>query len=143
MAELRKTLLGWADFCSCKTCISDIHGGQSVLWHCQGAESSAIAPWIALPRPSMDSSARYRQMDTTQVTLLSLEAMGKSRLSGIAQTRSDSARSLEHQQIGAWPMAVIKDPGAHAGSASKVLYQCGATRPGGEVGICSLNRRGT
>ena len=28
IAELRVTLLGWAGFCSCKTCISAIHGGQ-------------------------------------------------------------------------------------------------------------------
>src|SRR3569832_1690804 len=34
-------------------------------------------------------------MDTTQVTLLSMETMGKSRISEIAQTRCDSARSLE------------------------------------------------
>ena len=82
-------------------------------------------------------------MDTTQVTLLSMEAMGESRLPGTTQTRSDSARSLEHQQVSAWPMAVIKDPGAHAGTASKVLQQYGLTRPRGEVGICSSNRRGT
>ena len=33
IAELRKTLLGWTDFCSCKICISTIPGGQSVFWH--------------------------------------------------------------------------------------------------------------
>lgn len=49
VAELRETLLGWAGFCSCKTCISAIPGGQSVFWHYRSAESSA----------------RYRQMDTT------------------------------------------------------------------------------
>ena len=31
IAELTETLLGWTGFCSCKTCISTIHGGQSVL----------------------------------------------------------------------------------------------------------------
>jgi len=29
IAELRKFLLGWAGFCSCKTCVSTIHSGQS------------------------------------------------------------------------------------------------------------------
>ncbi|WP_367154899.1 group II intron maturase-specific domain-containing protein [Methylomonas sp. HYX-M1] len=29
VAELRKALLGWTGFCSCKTCIPAIHGGQS------------------------------------------------------------------------------------------------------------------
>jgi hypothetical protein len=41
IAELRKTLLGWAGFCSCKTCISTLHGGQSVFRYCRSAESSA------------------------------------------------------------------------------------------------------
>jgi group II intron reverse transcriptase/maturase len=33
IAELRRSLLGWTGFCSCKTCISTIHGGQSVFRH--------------------------------------------------------------------------------------------------------------
>jgi len=41
IADLRKSLLGWTGFCSCKTCISTIHGGQSLLWHCPGKESAA------------------------------------------------------------------------------------------------------
>ncbi len=31
IADLKKSLLGWTGFCSCKTCISTIHGGQSIL----------------------------------------------------------------------------------------------------------------
>ena len=41
VAELRETLLGWAGFCSCKTCISTLHGGQSVFRYYRSAESSA------------------------------------------------------------------------------------------------------
>ena len=33
IAELRKSLLGWVDFCSCKIKLSTIHGGQSVFRH--------------------------------------------------------------------------------------------------------------
>ena len=44
---------------------------ESVLWRCRSAESSA----------------RHRQMGTTQVTLLSLETMGTGRLPGTTQAR--------------------------------------------------------
>ena len=41
IAELRKSLLGWTGFCSCKTCISTLHGGQSLLRHSRSSESAA------------------------------------------------------------------------------------------------------
>jgi predicted nucleic acid-binding Zn finger protein len=41
IAEIRKSLLGWTGFCSCKTCISTIHGGQSILRHRRSIESAA------------------------------------------------------------------------------------------------------
>ena len=41
IADLKKSLLGWTGFCSCKTCISSIHGGQSILRHCRSIESTA------------------------------------------------------------------------------------------------------
>lgn len=41
IAEIRKSLLGWTGLCSCKTCISTIHGGQSILRHRRGIESAA------------------------------------------------------------------------------------------------------
>lgn len=41
IAELRKSLLGWVGFYSCKTKLSTIHGGQSVFRHCRDTESSA------------------------------------------------------------------------------------------------------
>ena len=41
IAELRKSLLGWVDFCSCKIKLSAIHGGQSVFRNCQNTESFA------------------------------------------------------------------------------------------------------
>ena len=62
--ELRESLLGWTGFCSCKTCISTIHGGQSVLRHQRSAEFSE----------------RSGQMDTTKIAMLSVEAMGPLRL---------------------------------------------------------------
>ncbi len=41
IAELRKSLLGWVDFCSCKIKLPTIHGGQSVFRHSRDTESSA------------------------------------------------------------------------------------------------------
>jgi len=74
-------------------------------------------------------------MDTTQVTLLSLEAMGTGGLPGTAPTRGERARSMEHQQVGPWPVAPFQDPGARAGPAGALLQQFGAAESGREVGI--------
>src|SRR5690606_9916529 len=90
---------------------------------------------------STEPSARYRQMDTTQTTLLSLEAMGTSRLPGTAQARCKRARSMEHQQIGARPLAVEQHPGTEAGITSAVLHELGAAGHCGAAGIYSSNRR--
>ena len=50
-----------------------------------------------------------------------MEAMGKRRLSGTAQTRCDSSRSLEHQQIGAWPVALVENPRVDVGATGEVF----------------------
>jgi len=71
----------------------------------------------------------------TQITLLHLEAMGTHRLPGTAQTGCDRARSLEHQQVRASPLAAVKDPGARTGTAGAVLQQYRATRSCGAVGM--------
>src|SRR5690606_21236158 len=90
---------------------------------------------------STEPSARHRQMDTTQTTLLSLETMGTSRLPGTAQARCKRARSLEHQQIGARPLAVEQHPGTEAGITSAALHELGAAGHCGAAGIYSSNRR--
>ncbi len=41
IADLRKSLLGWTGLCSCKTCISTIPGGQSLLRYSRSIESTA------------------------------------------------------------------------------------------------------
>ena len=64
IAELRKSLLGWVDFCSCKIKLPTIHGGQSVFRHCRNTESPAGSG----------------QMDSTTIAMLYPEAMGKQRL---------------------------------------------------------------
>ena len=64
IAELRKSLLGWVDFCSCKIKLSTIHGGQSVFRHGRNTESST----------------RFGQMGSTTITVLYLEAVGWQRL---------------------------------------------------------------
>jgi hypothetical protein len=84
---------------------------ESVLRHCRGAESSA----------------RDRQVGTTQVALLSLETMGVGWLSGTAQARHLGARSVEHQQVGPWSMAAVEDAGScpsryHCASSSTWDY---------------------
>ena len=73
----------------------------------------------------------HRQMDTTQVTLLSLEAMGSGGLPGTATTRGERARGMEHQQVGAWPVAPVEDPGARTGTAGAVLRAIGTAESGG------------
>ena len=80
-------------------------------------------------------------MAAAQVTMLHLEAMGKGRLPGTAQTRRIRARSMEHQQKRPWPVAPVQNPGAIAGLASEVLQQFGSAIPRRMTGICSLNRR--
>ena len=93
-------------------------------------------------RRSAESSARHRQMDTTQVTLLHLEAMGPGGLPGTTPARGERARSMEHQQVGARTVAALQDPGARASAASDVLPQFGAAESGGELGDSySSNRR--
>src|SRR5690349_1148524 len=69
-------------------------------------------------------------MDTTQITLLHMEAMGTSGLPGTATARGERARSMEHQQVGAWAMAPVEDSGAVAGSAGEVLQQSGSAESG-------------
>lgn len=60
IAELRKSLLGWAGFCSCKTGLPTVRGGQSVFRYCRNTESSA----------------RFGQMDSTTITVLYPEQWG-------------------------------------------------------------------
>lgn len=80
-------------------------------------------------------------MAAAQVTLLYLEAMGKGRLPGTAQTWRDRAGSMEHQQKRTRPVAPVKNPGTIAGFAGEVLQQFGAAIPRRMAGIRSLNRR--
>ena len=89
IAELRKSLLGWAGFCSCKTCISTIHGGQSLFRHSRNKESAA----------------RCGEMDSTEVTMLSVETVGKAGLPKAQTTRSQTPTGLEYGQIGTRPVA--------------------------------------
>ena len=51
---------------------------------------------------------------------------GERRTAESTQTES-VARSLEHEQIGARPVALVEDSGARIGIASAVLSQLGAT----------------
>jgi len=82
-----------------------------------------------------ESSARHRQMDTTQVTLLSLETMGAIGLSATAKARGVGPRSVEHQQVGSWAVAVIKDTGTGARATIALLHQHGTTESCTTVGI--------
>jgi hypothetical protein len=70
-----------------------------------------------------------------------MEAMGKVRLSGIAQTWCVSARCMEYQQERTWPVAIVQNPIAIAGSASEGLQQYGFAITCRMTGICLLNRR--
>jgi hypothetical protein len=64
--------------------------------------------------------------------------MGTSGLSGTTPTRGERARRMEHQQIGAWPVAPVEDPGARTGVAGAALQHNGSAVLGRAVG--SLHR---
>lgn len=108
---------------------------------CRAEENPAWLESVLRHNRSAESFARHRQMAAAQITLLHLEAMGKSRLSGTAQTRCDCARSMEHEQERTRPVAPVQNPGAIAGPASEVLQQFGSAISRRMTGICSLNRR--
>ena len=74
-------------------------------------------------------------MDTTQVTLLSLEAVGPGWLPRTAAARGERARSLEHQQVGARSLAAVKDPRARTRTTGTLLQQSGVAKPRTPVGI--------
>ena len=78
---------------------------------------------------------RHRQVGTTQVALLSLEAMGNGRLSGTAQARGIGARRVEHEQVGAWSMATVQDTGIDDRATIALLRILGTTQPCATVGI--------
>jgi hypothetical protein len=65
-------------------------------------------------------------VDTTQTEMLPVEAMGKRRLSRVAQTRRNCAGSLEHQQIRARAVAAIENTGVESGAAGENVQQHGA-----------------
>jgi group II intron reverse transcriptase/maturase len=81
----------------------------------------------------LSPEARHRQMDTTQVTLLHMEAMGTGGLPGTAKTWGERARSMAHIEVGAWTVETVKDSGARTGTAGALLQQSGAAAAGGEL----------
>ncbi len=88
ITELRTPLLGWTDFCSCKICISTIPGGQSTFWH-----SRNKAP-----------SARCREMNSMEVTVLSMEAVEEIGLPQAQTTWRQTSTGVEYRQISTWPV---------------------------------------
>jgi hypothetical protein len=60
---------------------------------------------------------------------------GTSGLSGMAPTRRERARSMEHEQIGVRTVALEEDSGARGGVAGAVLQHYGAAESGSEIGI--------
>ena len=92
-----------------------IPGDQDARFRCmslqlRGANRTRVCLGI-LARSALSFRAS-ESMDTTQATLLSLEAMGTGGLPGTATTRGERARSMAHQQVGAWPVGLVQDPGA-------------------------------
>ena len=80
-------------------------------------------------------------MAAAQVSMVHMEAIGKVRLSGVAQTRCVGARSMEHQQERTLHVAPVQDSCAIAGFAGEEIQQYGSAIPCGMTGIYSLNRR--
>src|SRR5476649_2195769 len=58
---------------------------------------------------------------------------GTSGISGTTPTRGERARSMEHQQVGAWSVAPVEDPGARTGVIGAALQHNGSAVPGRAV----------
>ena len=95
IAELRKSLLGWVDFCSCKIKLSTIHGGQSVFRYIRNTESPA----------------RFGQMDSTTIAVLYLETVGTQRVSNAQAQRSRPEVGMEYRQVSPWSLAIERQSG--------------------------------
>jgi|GEM_PF-5586737 len=67
-------------------------------------------------------------MGATAVTMLCMETMGQRELPRTQETRGQRARSLEHKQECAWPMAVESNASAESGTTCKVVSSNGAAR---------------
>ena len=64
-----------------------------------------------------------------------LETMGAVGLPGTAQARCIRARSVEYQQVGSWPMAVVEDTGIDDRVTIALLHEIGTAKSCSTVGI--------
>ena len=60
-------------------------------------------------------------MDTTEIAVLSVEAMGQERLSSAQAVGCGQAIGMEHRQVGPWSMAFEREPRALPRIAKPVL----------------------
>ena len=74
-------------------------------------------------------------MQTTAKAITTLETMGIGRLPATAQARRVCARSVEHQQVGAWAVAAVEDSGADHCITIGLLQEPGSAEPCGPVSI--------
>ena len=61
--------------------------------------------------------------------------MGAGGLQGTTQARGNGARSVEHQQVGAWAVAAVEDSGADHCITIGLLQEPGSAEPCGPVSI--------
>ena len=83
-------------------------------------------------------------MGATAVTMLLMETTGQRGLPQTQQTRGQRARSLEHKENCAWPIAVDSNANAFTGAAFAFLSSNGAARTGtGHGSMRSTKFQGT
>jgi hypothetical protein len=82
-------------------------------------------------------------MDPTKIAFLTVEAMGKERLSSTQTSGCGTATGMEHRQVGPRPVAFEREPRALPRIAEQVFYRLGAAGIGGTMNRFNLKRRGT
>ncbi len=70
------------------------------------------------------------KVGTAQIAMLSPEAVGKIRLSPVAQARGECKTGLEHGQVGSWSVAFEPESGISDSFAPTVFSVDGFTGPG-------------
>jgi hypothetical protein len=83
---------------------------------------------------SGENVANTGQVDSSPVAMLSLEAMGKTRLSGVTASRRDERLGVEHVEVGSRSMASESEPCPRGCAPDSVLPAAGFAQLGGRIG---------
>ena len=74
------------------------------------------------------------EVDSSPTAVLSLEAVGQTRLPGVEATGSECGPGVEHGEVGPWTLALEPEPGADDRFARQVLPEAGSAEFGERIG---------